>query len=74
MSEVRNVCGPCALTSFLTLSLTNALQGGLQTQAVLTALHDESKARVDGFSAFLLLKVDKVVCKSRMESGDKVVI
>ena len=40
----------------LSLSLTNALQGGLETQAVLTALHDESEASVNGFNTLLLLK------------------
>lgn len=38
----------------LSLSLTDSLQGGLVSEAVLTALHDQSQARVDGISGFLL--------------------
>lgn len=38
----------------LSLSLTKSLQGGLVSEAVLTTLHDQSQARVNGLSGFLL--------------------
>ena len=41
----------------LGLSLADALQSGLVAQAVLAALHNESKARVYGFNVLLLLKL-----------------
>ncbi len=47
--------------SIITLSLTNALQSRLVTQAVLTTLHDKSKTRVDGFNGLLLLKMHKEI-------------
>lgn len=43
----------------ITFSLTDTLQGGFQTQAILSTLHDKSKTRVDGLDGLLLLKINK---------------
>lgn len=53
--KVKRSVNNCSKMDESTFSLTNALQSRLVTQAILTTLHDKSKARVDGLNGLLLL-------------------